>query len=592
MNIPATGSAARRLATAAATVDEAELRRRVAARPNSVTDWQQLGILLLRTGRPGEATDAFAWAIAAGASALVLAVPRALALSDAGRAGEAVDVLAFARKKRPKDFALTNLLGVLLKRAGRLEEAIPVLEAAKRLDPRNTAPWQNLGNVYEALGRYRDAAAAFQGGLRLTPRDPELLRLHGRALRICGDLLAALTSLERAITIAPGHRYVMAELVSVLLDLDRPESAAICVASARNANSADAAFHDVMEARIHMRQGNLDLARGLLNKAIQTDPAEPDAYFNLARAFGDGDRASANEALRRGLACNPRSTPLAGELVESLSRSRYGDEASLLQEAYDVACGLLTGDSVTTSEHAKSLRTVFRRCLDFDRFDATGSLAELAPRWIADGHIFALLHELGTVRSLEDRKRIVEWHREWGRQQSARIAPVEPLTMPALHTGRSIRVGFMSSDLRVHPVSIFARQLFDQYERDRFEVYCYSFFEGERDRVQAHIEGRVAGFRWWPRRPDAEVAAGIALDGLDVLFELGGTTAMNKLAVMAYHPARIGASWLGYPHSAGFERIDYIVTDPYIRPYGCHTTAERVANHPTFRIDARIIFSA
>ena len=51
-----------------------------------------------------------------------------------------------------------------------------------------------------------------------------------------------------------------------------------------------------------------------------------------------------------------------------------------------------------------------------------------------------------------------------------------------------------------------------------------------------------------------------------MLFELGGTTAMNKLDVMTYRPARIGASWLGYPHSAGLEAIDYILVDPYIRP--------------------------
>jgi hypothetical protein len=55
-------------------------------------------------------------------------------------------------------------------------------------------------------------------------------------------------------------------------------------------------------------------------------------------------------------------------------------------------------------------------------------------------------------------------------------------------------------------------------------------------------------------------------DGLDLLFELGGSTAMNKLEVMAYKPAALGASWLGYPHSAGLEQIDYILVDPYIRP--------------------------
>jgi protein O-GlcNAc transferase len=41
---------------------------------------------------------------------------------------------------------------------------------------------------------------------------------------------------------------------------------------------------------------------------------------------------------------------------------------------------------------------------------------------------------------------------------------------------------------------------------------------------------------------------------------------MNKLEVMAYRPARLGASWLGYPHSAGLSTIDYIILDPHLVP--------------------------
>ena len=156
------------------------------------------------------------------------------------------------------------------------------------------------------------------------------------------------------------------------------------------------------------------------------------------------------------------------------------------------------------------------------------------------------------------------------------------LATPALDTGRKIRIGFMSSDLRDHPVAYFALPLLLGYDRSRFEVFCYSFYERERDPVQAEIEASVDAFRWWPRRRTAEVAEGIAGDGLDMLFELGGTTAMNKLAVMAHRPARIGASWLGYPHSAGLETIDYILVDPYIRPADprlLHGEAVRDAGH-------------
>ena len=58
----------------------------------------------------------------------------------------------------------------------------------------------------------------------------------------------------------------------------------------------------------------------------------------------------------------------------------------------------------------------------------------------------------------------------------------------------------------------------------------------------------------------------IADDDLDILFELGGTTYLNKLEVMAWKPAPIQVSWLGYPHSCGLSAIDGILVDPYLKP--------------------------
>jgi protein O-GlcNAc transferase len=53
---------------------------------------------------------------------------------------------------------------------------------------------------------------------------------------------------------------------------------------------------------------------------------------------------------------------------------------------------------------------------------------------------------------------------------------------------------------------------------------------------------------------------------LDILFELGGSTHLNRLEVMAHKPAPLQVSWLGYPHSSGLRRIDYILVDPYLKP--------------------------
>jgi predicted O-linked N-acetylglucosamine transferase (SPINDLY family) len=153
----------------------------------------------------------------------------------------------------------------------------------------------------------------------------------------------------------------------------------------------------------------------------------------------------------------------------------------------------------------------------------------------------------------------------WGRsiQASADQNPiVRPPPRPA---DGKIRLGLMSSDLRNHPVGYFALPLFD-FTDDRFELYCYSFNRGAEDPGQKYFASKSKAFRWNPTMSDRDAAQMIADDQLDMLIELGGSTHMNKLDVMAYRPARLSASWLGYPHSAGLEAIDYIVVDPYMTP--------------------------
>ncbi|MCI3134254.1 hypothetical protein [Phenylobacterium aquaticum] len=124
----------------------------------------------------------------------------------------------------------------------------------------------------------------------------------------------------------------------------------------------------------------------------------------------------------------------------------------------------------------------------------------------------------------------------------------------------------MSSDLRRHPVAYFALPLFEHIDTERFEVFCYSFSELESDEIQDFITSKVTAFRWLKDTATPEVAQIIADDQLDMLIELGGSTQMNKLTVMAFRAAPLQASWLGYPHSAGLETIDHLICDPFNAP--------------------------
>ncbi len=124
----------------------------------------------------------------------------------------------------------------------------------------------------------------------------------------------------------------------------------------------------------------------------------------------------------------------------------------------------------------------------------------------------------------------------------------------------------MSSDLRDHPVTYFALPIFQHYDRSRFEIFCYTFYPAPPDPAQIYIGQRVTAMRSMAEASDGEIAQRITDDDLDILFELGGTTRYNRLAVMAYRAAPVQASWLGYPHSAGLDTIDFILVDPYLKP--------------------------
>ena len=536
-------------------------------------------------GPPGKAGDdaavaaALERAAAAGASPKLTAEAHALALSRLGRADEAVAVYRPWFERNRKSAPVWNLMGVLLKRAGRLAKAAEVLERAAKMAPSDVSPWQNLGNVRVLTGDHAGAAVAYRKAVRLAPKSAELWRLLGAEALVLKRWDEAEHCLGTALRLTPSDRRIVALMAQALHGAGKLAELDAMLERALAAAPGDDGL-TVTVARHAARRGDRARALELLNGVIARNRTHVDANFLLAHILGDGDRRGANEALARAAEAAPESFELLDRRIDSLVRSRYDDETAHIEQAYALSCELMERFPDRLRPAARTLRTVLMRVMDEERMAATGDLADLLPLWQAEGRHSSVHYELGHVATLEDRIALVEWHRDWGRKVEEGITPLPPPAAPAVQRGRKLRVGFMSSDLRQHPVTYFALPLFESYDPDAVEVFCYSFYERAPDKVQGHIAEKVTGFRHWPGRPSAQVAEGIAQDGLDILFELGGSTAMNKLEVMAYRPARLGASWLGYPHSAGLSRIDLILTDPYLSPADPRLLIERPFEMP------------
>ena len=486
-------------------------------------------------------------------------------LYGAGRFSEGEAIAARGLERYPRDYDLLNTRGVLLRKMRRQAEAAKVLEAAIKLNPKSLAAQQNLANVLLDLRESARAEALLTKMVRQEPRNGEFLRQLGRALTQQGRIEPALARLRAAVNVSKTNIDGWLDLIGVLNEEHRTAEAEELLDRAIAANPGNPRL---LEGKVLVlrRSGQMRTAEAFMEALL---PANPDAawlHHQMGSLISDWDKPRANILLRRAVELEPDNLGYIGTMIENLERTRVGDEGGHIEEAYHLGKRIMPRKGDFSEAMNKILTEVFIRVCDFEALEALGDFKTLGRAWASSGRHSALMKQLARVRTDEDRLEVVEQHRIWGRLVETAAARRPIKRPPPRPPGGKIRLGFMSSDLRQHPVGYFALPLFDHVDNERFEVFVYSFYQGQEDAAQRHITQRISGYRWWPDISIGGAAEKIAEDQLDMLIELGGSTHMNKLDVMAYRPAPLQASWLGYPHSAGLASIDYFVCDPYSLP--------------------------
>ena len=217
-------------------------------------------------------------------------------------------------------------------------------------------------------------------------------------------------------------------------------------------------------------------------------------HFQLAATIADYDRDRANVHFRRAVELEPESLDYLIPLIESLERTRSGDEGANIEESYQLALKALAFKP-THPGHLKVLYEVLIRVCAFDLMPQLGDFAALGRAWARSNRHTALLKQLAQVKTLDDRYELLEQHRIWARQTEAEAAKQPLRRSPPRPSDGKIRLGFMSSDLRAHPVGYFALPLFDHAD-PRFEIYCYSFFQGEKADAMQAPSSKSTAYRW------------------------------------------------------------------------------------------------
>jgi len=162
------------------------------------------------------------------------------------------------------------------------------------------------------------------------------------------------------------------------------------------------------------------------------------------------------------------------------------------------------------------------------------------------------------------------WHRAFAEQFEApwrgRVAAHPNSREPE----RRLRVGWVSADFCNHSVSYFTLPLLQALAARPdlgLELYGYSQVLVH-DPLSKQLEACCTKWRHVLGLNDDELEDCIRRDQIDILIDLSGHTANNRLPVFARKPAPVQVGWLGYPDSSGLTHIDWRITDRHGDPEG------------------------
>lgn len=326
-----------------------------------------------------------------------------------------------------------------------------------------------------------------------------------------------------------------------------------------------------MRARVRKAPTDADAARLLGLALLNTGKADQALYFT-ARAMELSSSPAACDAhgtvlvvlgrlqeaertFRAGIGVDDGLPSLHNGLGGALLNQKKYDEAA---EAFARAREIDPGSVVYLRQHAAALVRAHRTP------EAMALLREGAMAFPNDVLLRTQLVSSLNYEDVNPAERL-EHARALG-ALFARVAGPRPDFADIRDAARVLRIGLLSADWFDHPVAHFMSPLFECTPAG-LSLHVYDASR-KRDATTKRLRGLAAGWREVESLGDAAVAAQMRKDGMDVAVDLGGHTVDSRVAVMAFHPAPVCVSYLGYPASTGMPSVGWRLVDSLTDPPG------------------------
>lgn len=423
----------------------------------------------------------------------------------------------------PNNIEALYYLAAALYQDNRNETALARIEQAVALAPHSEDCHNLYGLVLIALGQIDGAISALTRATECNNNFPDAHNNLGAAHEASGSLDAAEACYRAAVQTDPNYAQGHNNLARVLLATGRPKEAeAAC-------RAALAAQTDLYDAQVNLavalqRQGAIDEAETAVENTLASSPKNA----NLLRYLGAlrhsrGDLSGSETALRQAISLEPQ-----------------------LAKAFGNLAGVLLDQ-----DRAEEAETCFKQVLALDPSDEKA-------------HSNFLLCQNYTET---EPAKLFDRHKEWASHHKNGLSHA-PTGAPERNA--RIRIGYVSGDFRRHSVANFFEPLLKHRDGARFETYCYANLENP-DSVTEHLKSLSDHWRWVAGLDDSNLLKTIRDDRIDILIDLSGHTAGNRLPVFQQKAAPVQATWLGYPNTTGLKEIAFRITDSIVDPPGAET---------------------
>jgi predicted O-linked N-acetylglucosamine transferase (SPINDLY family)/SAM-dependent methyltransferase len=129
-----------------------------------------------------------------------------------------------------------------------------------------------------------------------------------------------------------------------------------------------------------------------------------------------------------------------------------------------------------------------------------------------------------------------------------------------------LRVGYLSSDFCSHAVSILTAELYELHDRNKVELFAFSWSREDGSPLRARVVRAFEHYVPIHTMSDEQAAKCIREHEIDVLVDLHGLTSGTRPTILAYRPAPVQVTYLGFPGTTGLPNVDYVLADEFVLP--------------------------